>query len=277
MSIKLIALDLDGTTINNDRVISERNRRALQKATDKGVNIVIATGRPYCALPKDVFELDAVRYVLTSNGASITDLKENKTFYENCISAYATEKAVELLRRHPYVCECIVGGIAYIDGDYFREVERTGYSSRDAGYILGTRKPVDDIYGFMLEHKGHIENINVNFEDISEKPAMREKMLKLPETTITSSFLHNLEIGGATTSKAEALIQMGRLLGVDPEEMMAVGDSPNDMAMLSVCGLPVAVGNALDEVKAIARYIAPTNHEDGVADAVEKFVLAETE
>ena len=70
---------------------------------------------------------------------------------------------------------------------------------------------------------------------------------------------------------------MGRLLGVEPEEMMAVGDSPNDMAMLSVCGLPVAVGNALDEVKAIARYIAPTNHEDGVADAVERFVLGETE
>mgnify|MGYP003295977438 CR=1 FL=1 len=129
----------------------------------------------------------------------------------------------------------------------------------------------------LLLYTGHIENINVNFEDISEKPAMREKMLKLPETTITSSFLHNLEIGGATTSKAEALIQMGRLLGVEPEEMMAVGDSPNDMAMLSVCGLPVAVGNALDEVKAIARYIAPTNHEDGVADAVEKFVLGETE
>ncbi|MBR2619560.1 MAG: HAD family phosphatase [Firmicutes bacterium] len=98
MSIKLIALDLDGTTINNDRVISDRNRRALQKAADIGVNIVIATGRPYCALPKDVFELDAVRYVLTSNGASITDLREKKTFYENCISAYATEKAVELLR-----------------------------------------------------------------------------------------------------------------------------------------------------------------------------------
>ena len=103
MTIKLIALDLDGTTINNDRVISERNRRALQKAADKGVNIVIATGRPFCALPKDVFEMDSVRYVLTSNGASITDLKENRSFYKNCLSELATEKSVELLKQYDYI------------------------------------------------------------------------------------------------------------------------------------------------------------------------------
>lgn len=273
MAIKLIALDLDGTTINNDRVISERNRRALQQAAEKGVNIVIATGRPYCALPKDVFEMDSVRYVLTSNGASITDIKENKTFYENCLSPLATEKSVELLRQYNYVIECFVKGVAYIDGPYYYEVERSGMSFRDVEYILNTRKPVDDIYQFMLDNKGHLENVNVNFEDISEKPVMREKMLEIPEATITSSFPHNLEIGGATTSKAEALLQMCKLLGVTPDEMMAVGDSPNDMAMLSVAGLPVAVGNALDEVKAIAKYVAPTNDEDGVADAVEKFVL----
>lgn len=277
MSIKLIALDLDGTTINDDKVISERNRRALQKAADKGVNIVIATGRPYCALPQDVFDLGSVRYVLTSNGARITDLKEQRAFYENCLSPLATEKAVELLKDKKYVIECFVDGVAYIDGSYYHEVEKSGMSFRDVEYILNTRKPVDDIYGFMLENKGRLENINVNFEDVREKPTMKEKLMQLPEATITSSFPHNLEIGGATTSKAEALMQMGKLLGVEPEEMMAVGDSPNDMAMLSVAGLPVAVGNALDEVKAIAKYVAPTNHEDGVADAVEKFVLNENE
>lgn len=273
MTIKLIALDLDGTTINDDRVISRRNREALQRAADQGVNIVVATGRPFSALPEDVFEIDAIRYVLTSNGASITDLKENKTFYENCLSPLATEASVALLREHSYIIECFVKGIAYIDGDYYRQVKQTGLSFRDVEYILTTRNPVDDVFQFMLDHKGHVENINVNFEDISEKPAMREKLLTIPETTITSSFPHNLEIGGATTSKAEALRQMGKLLGIESGEMMAVGDSPNDIAMLLACGLPVAVGNATEEVKAVAKYIAPTNHEDGVADAVEKFVL----
>lgn len=102
---------------------------------------------------------------------------------------------------------------------------------------------------------------------------MKELLETLPEATITSSFDHNLEIGGATTSKADALRQMGKLLGISTDEMMAVGDSPNDMAMLSVAGMPVAVGNAKPEVKEIAKYVAPSNNDDGVADAVNRFVL----
>lgn len=273
MTIKLIALDLDGTTLNNDRVISERNRKVLQKAADMGVNVVIATGRPFSAVPRDVFEIEGIRYVLTSNGARITDIHEGRAFYENCLSPLAVEKSVEMLREHDYIIECFVDGIAYIDGPYFYRIKETRLSYRNVEYILETRNPVDNIYEFLLENKHQIENININFEDISEKPAMKEKLMTLPETTITTSFDHNLEIGGATTSKAEALRQMGKLLDIKPEEMMAIGDSPNDMAMMLEAGLPVAVGNAKEEVKAIAKYIAPANHEDGVADAVEKFVL----
>ncbi len=275
MSIKLIALDLDGTTINNDRVISERNRRAMAAAAERGINIVVATGRPLGALPEDVFEIEAIRYALTSNGASITDIRKNETFYENCLSPVAVEASVDLLRRYDYVLETFVKGVAYIEGWYYDEVKRTGTCFRDANYILTTRNPVDDIYRFMLDNREHLENINVNFENLDEKPGMYEKLIQLPEATITSSFDHNLEIGGATTSKADALRQMGRLLGIRREEMMAVGDSPNDIAMLKEAGVPVAVGNAKDEVKKIASYVAPTNHEDGVADAIEKFALGD--
>lgn len=273
MAIKLVALDLDGTTINNDRVISRRNREAMRRAAEQGVNIVVATGRPLGALPKDVFEIEAIRYALTSNGASITDIRDNTTFYENCISPKAVHAAVDLLRQYDYVLETFVKGVAYIEGWYYRQVEETGSCFRDVNYILNTRKPVEDIYQFMMENDRHLENINVNFENLEEKPGMHEKLLQLPEATITSSFDHNLEIGGATTSKAEALGQMGRLLGVSRDEMMAIGDSPNDIAMLLESGMPVAVGNAKPEVKEIAKYIAPTNHEDGVADAIERFVL----
>ena len=273
MSIKLIALDLDGTTINNDKVISRENRAAMAQAAKRGVNIVVATGRPLGALPEDVFEIEAIRYALTSNGASITDIREDRTFYENCLSPRAVEASVDLLRQHDYVLETFVKGVAYIEGWYYKEVERTGYCFRDANYILKTRNPVEDIYEFMLDNREHLENINVNFEDISEKPAMHEKLIKLPETTITSSFDHNLEIGGATTSKADALRQMGKLMGIDKSEMMAIGDSPNDIAMLREAGVAVAVGNAKEDVKAMADYIAPTNHENGVANAIERFVL----
>lgn len=273
MAIKLIALDLDGTTINNDRVISRRNIEALEKASEQGVKVVIATGRPFSALPEDVFEMKGVRYVLTSNGAAITDLEKGETIYRNCLSADTVERAVALLKSCSYVIEGFVGGNAYIAKDYYDKVKRTGKSFRDVSYILSTRRPVEDIYGFILEHREEIENINVNFENIEEKPAMRERLLLLPNATITSSFKHNLEIGGATTSKAEALRKMREIFGIESREIMAVGDSPNDIAMLREAGLPVAVANAEDEVKEAAEYIAPSNHDDGVADAVERFVL----
>ena len=111
------------------------------------------------------------------------------------------------------------------------------------------------------------------FEDKETMQAMWEELASLSDVTLTSSLDNNWEIGGATTSKAQALRQMGSLLGISRDEMMAVGDSPNDMAMLREAGTAVAVGNAKDEVKAIADYIAPSNHEDGVADAIEKLVL----
>lgn len=271
--IKLIALDLDGTTLNKESKLSEGNRQALQKAADKGVAIVIATGRPFCALPQEIIDFAPVRYVLTSNGARIFDLKEGKSFYENCLQPHSVEAAVKLLEPTKYILETFVEGVAYIEGWYYRQVEKTKESFRAVDYILNTRKPQDDFYQFMLDNKTGIENINVNFEDISEKPEMKVKLEALPDVTITSSFDHNLEIGGATTSKADALTQMGKLLGIDKSEMMAAGDSPNDIAMLKACGIAVAVGNAKPEVKAIADYIAPDHDKDAVADAIYKYVL----
>ena len=87
MSIKLIALDLDGTTLNSAKRISERTCVALETAAKQGVHIVVATGRPFAALPEDVFHIHAIRYMLTSNGAAITDLSSGEIFYENCLSA----------------------------------------------------------------------------------------------------------------------------------------------------------------------------------------------
>lgn len=273
MSIKLIALDLDGTTLNDDRIISRANREALEAAVRQGVNVVIATGRTFSALPEDVFHIEGIQYVLTSNGAAITDLRTRETIYENCIAPEAVEKAVALLKNYDFMIEAFTEGGAYIEQSVFEEIKRTRRSFRHVDYVLTTRQPIQGLYDFILAHKEHIENMNVNFESQEDRAMMREVLGGLENTTLTTSFDHNLEIGGATTSKAGALRELGRILKVEPEEMMAIGDSPNDMAMMELAGMPVAVGNAKEEVKAIAKYVTATNHQDGVAQAVRKFVL----
>lgn len=273
MAIKLVALDLDGTTLTDDKHISSDTRQALEAAAEKGVNVVIATGRTFSAVPEEIFEVKGIRYVMTSNGAAITDMHENKVIYENCIAPSAVENIVALMAQHDFMVETFVGGTAYIDRRFYEGIRDCKIGYRHMEYVLTTRTPVDDLLGFILENKERIENINVNFEFQEDRRMMREKMLQIPDTTLTTAFDTNLEIGGATTSKASALLHLETVLGVKPEEMMAVGDSPNDMAMMRLAGLPVAMGNAKDEVKEIAVYVTDTNKNDGVAKAVRKFVL----
>lgn len=273
MAIKLIALDLDGTTLNDDKHISKANKDALEAAVAKGVNVVIATGRAYSALPEDVFKVKGIQYVLTSNGAAITDLRQGKTIYENCISPEAVETAVGVLKQHDFMLEAFTGGGAFIDKKIYEGMKNSQFGYRHVEYVLETRKPVEDIYGFILEHKEHIENLNVVFERQEDRAMMREVLGSIPNTTLTTAFDNNLELGGATTSKAGALLELEKILGVKAEEMMAIGDSPNDMAMMELAGMPVAVENAKPEVKEIASYVTSSNTEDGVAQAVKKFVL----
>lgn len=273
MTIRLIALDLDGTTLNDDKHISDVTKKTLEEAIARGVNVVIATGRTFSAIPDDVFTVKGIQYVLTSNGAAITDVRTGDVIYSNCLSPKATEDVVALLRQYDFMVETFVGGIAYIDRKFYEGIRDNEIGYRHMEYVLTTRKPVDDIYDFILQNNGNIENINVNFEFQDDRQMMREKLSQIPDTTLTNAFDTNLEMGGATTSKASALLHLEKVLGVKPEEMMAVGDSPNDMAMMKLAGMPVAMGNAKDEVKAIAKYITSTNLQDGVAEAVKKFVL----
>ena len=90
------------------------------------------------------------------------------------------------------------------------------------------------------------------------------------EITVTTSQTHNLEIGGRTTSKADAIANLCKFLSISEENVMAVGDSPNDGAMIEAAGLGVAVANALDEVKEKADYITLSNNDNGVAYAIKK-------
>ena len=271
--IRLIALDLDGTTLTTKRQLTERTQKALEAAIKKGVQVVIATGRAYSALPEDIFKIEGIKYFLTSNGASIMDISEDKRIYSNCIDAAALENTVSLLRKYDFMMEFFIKGHAYVDRVIYDKIAGMAFTEYHKNYIKNTRIPVEGLLDFALLHKEEIENINVNFENQNDRSMMREVLAKLPNVTLTTSFDHNLEIGGATTSKADAIRMLCDELGISEGQVMACGDSPNDIAMLQAAGFPVAMGNAKDELKQIAKYITLTNDEDGVAEVVEKFVL----
>lgn len=274
MDIKLIALDLDGTTLRRGSILSEETKEALEGAIKKGVHVVIATGRTFASLPECIFEIEGLEYVITSNGAHIKDLNIDETIYSNCASGSAIEKVRDLLYNHrEYPVEVFTDGHAYIDEVVYEDIKNNGSDYMDANYIVRTRKPIPCVYDFMLEHKNEVENINIHFRSLEDKANFKVVLEELEGITVTSSMPHNIEIGGETTSKATAIFGLCQRLNIEEANVMAVGDSPNDSAMIMAAGLGVAMGNALDEVKEIADYVTLSNAEDGVAHAVRKFVL----
>lgn len=271
--IRMIAIDLDRTALKDTKSMSEANIEALEEAGRNGVEVVIATGRVFDALPDIAHELSCVRYFICSNGASVFDAETHEILFEKSLTPEAVETMVGYVRDKGYMFESFTRGHAYIGRDYFEKVERGELLYRTREYVLTTRTPLDDIFAFTLDHKENIENLNVFFPTAEEKAAARAFLASIPDSVLTSSFSSNYELEGKGVSKGAALSFLMDKEGIGADGLMAVGDSPNDISMLRLSGTPVAVDNAEDEVKEAACYIAPSCYDDGVADAVRRFVL----
>lgn len=273
MAIKMIGLDLDGTTLNTEGKFSNRTIEAFRKAKNQGVHIVVATGRALCSLPPDIYSIDGLEYVITSNGARIIETSDNKTIYENFINVDVVKIIHDFLKSKDAMIEIFYGGRAYISAEEFERITSGGFTRRNRDYVSSTRMPVEDIFGMLYEKADSIENISINYSSYEEKSRMEEELRGFSGMTLTSSFPFNNEIGGLTTSKATALLYMMEKLNVKKEELMCCGDSPNDLAMLQLAGVGVAMDNGEEVVKSHADYITASNGEDGVAKAIERFVL----
>lgn len=277
MSIRLIALDIDGTTLNSSGRLTERTKDALERAIKSGVYVVMATGRCFDALPEDIMAIPDMNYIVTSNGAMVKDLNTGEIILRNCLDPEVVVEAEKILRDCGQMVEIFIDGTAYIERSLYEYIRDGGETYRHREYVMRTRNPVDDLMKHLLDNRDRIENINIFFNTQEAKAAMHPILMQLENATVTSSLDNNWEIGGATTSKANALAQLMDMLDVKKEEMMACGDSPNDIAMLKEAGISVAVGNAKEPVREMASFISASNNEDGVAIAIDRFVFGITE
>ena len=274
----MIALDLDRTTLKSDGTIPDRTCSALNRAGEMGVNIVIATGRVLAALPDSLSELKYIKYCICSNGAAVfrfnSGSSELELMYEKCLEPEAVEVMTGYVKEKDYMFESFTGGRAYIDRKYYDLVDKGLLMDRSRDYVINTRTPVEDIFSFTLSHKDRIENLNVFFPDQKEKERFMPLLAAIPDSTLTSSLPSNYELGGEGVSKGAALKYLMDEEGISSENLMAAGDSPNDITMLKLAGISVAVGDAEDQVKQVCSYIAPACEDAGVGEAVERFVLA---
>lgn len=266
---KLIALDMDGTLLNEEKIVTERTKKAIKAARDKGVTVVLATGRPIDGVTRYLEELDMYTdndYVLSYNGGLVLKTKNKEV-----------------------VCKL---GLIGEDVKYLYELSKTlGVNIHAFSEKNGLVTPKNSKY---TEVEASINNITVNevnFDNIeNDESFIKIMMIDEPEIlqravdnlpqevyekyTVVRSTPFFLEFLNKEVNKGVGVEMLAKHLGVKREEVITMGDAGNDLHMIEYAGMGIAMGNAFDEVKEAANYITDSNNEDGVAKAIEKFVLS---
>ncbi len=265
---KLVAIDMDGTLLKEDKTISERTKKAIQSAREKGVTVVLATGRPIEGVSRYLEELDMYTendYVLSYNGALIQKTKSKEAV------AKVALKGEDLHYLRKLSDELGVNIHAFSEKSGLITPKNSKYTEVEA-----------DINKIEI-HEINIDNISddevmIKIMMIDEPEILGAAMEKLPKEvyekyTVVRSAPFFLEFLNKKVNKGVGVELLAKHLGIKKEEVMTFGDAGNDLHMIKYAGLGVAMENAFDEVKEAADYITDSNENDGVAKAIEKFIL----
>lgn len=275
MSIKLIAMDMDGTLLDTDHVtIPPRNVAALRAARERGVKLALASGRTWSILQDAADQLGGVDYAILANGAAIRDVQSGEHFYENSIPYPQAVSLIHALEREGLPFE------VYCHGQNFlrtKDVELMGntdlLSPHFTKIYLQSVRLVSDLSA-ALEGRP-MEKINLFYVPPEKRERMRELARITGPVELTNALEGNMEFNYGGASKGIALTALAARLGLAPSEVMAFGDANNDLTMLSWAGWSFAMANATEEAKAAARYQTASNQDAGVGQAVEEYVLGE--
>ena len=273
--IKIIASDMDGTLITHEGIIPERNINAIKKAIEKGVLFVPATGRTHSTIPPTVMDNFNIKYTISSNGASVYDMENKKFIYNNLMDKNIAKDILDYVLKYDVVTEVYCNGDGFFPRYFLDRLEEVGVPTQFAGFYKKQKMAVDDIYAVVENSENGIEKINIPWI----KPEVRAELLANlkrdwgDKIYITSSMPNNIELCSKTTNKGDGLKHLCDILGIKPEEAMAIGDNLNDLEMIEFAGVGVAMENGADEVKEIANFTTINNVDGGVGFAIEKFCL----
>lgn len=271
--IRIIALDLDGTTFTTDKRITEHTRKTLKKAIDAGIYVLPCTGRQLSGLPEAFLEIPGVKYAITSNGAAIVDLETGEPIYSNYMDyELAASHMEEFLAQGAWV-DAYIQGKCYIDETLVDQMELFITNPRQLEYFRKTRIPVKNLPAYIRKHKLDTEKLHMLFPTDEALHEARAFYVKSPDFEASWALNHNLELNAGHADKGTALMALADILHIPRECTMACGDGVNDLLMLKKAGFSVAMENAVPALKEICDVVTKNNDEDGVAYAVETYIF----
>lgn len=264
---KIIALDMDGTLLDDNKTITEENKKSLMRAKEKGVKVVLASGRPKDGLIKFLNELDLMQddeYVLSYNGCLVQEAKSGKIIHEVGL------KGTDLHYMYTLSREFNVNIHAFSEKHGLITPKMSKYTEVEAS-LNGIEATIIDFFD-IPEDENIIKIMLVDEEEILDAAITRLPREAYDKYNIVKSTPYFLEIINKNGNKGEGLKALADYLGAKREEVMAFGDAGNDKEMIEYAGLGVAMENAMEEVKKVADYITCNNNEDGVAKVVNRFI-----
>ena len=277
MDIKLIALDMDGTLLNEKKELTPRTRNALERCIAQGILVVPAAGRIRSGIPREVTGIPGIRYAVTVNGAVVVDVEQETVIAEAKLSWEKAVGILETVSRYPVMYDCYIDGFGKIEPRFFRHLDRYGIAPNLWPLIKSTREETGDLIAYVRDNRKNVDKINLFFSDLELREQLRGILKQDPAVCVSSAVYNNLEINDAQATKGCGLSALAAHLGIDVSQIMAFGDGENDQTMIEAAGFGVAMGNAVDSLKAAADYVTLTNDEDGVAAAIEKFIFNKEE
>lgn len=271
--IKLIAIDLDGTLLKSDGSISLENKAALERAKGLGIKIVICTGRPLLSVAAILDEMnlrEAGDYVITYNGGLVQRADTGEILSEKSLTKAEAIELYELSKTLNLPCNLL-------DLDNIYELPHP--VGRQSWY--SKTKPALPFVATTLKELPEDSRFNKIIFCYDEK-VLNEEIKRIPpefygKFTIMKSRPILLEMMNNEVDKGKGIAVLCDLLGFQADEVMAFGDEANDHAMIEFAGMGVAMENATTALKEVAQYITDTNDNHGIAKALEKFILTETD
>ena len=265
---KLIAVDIDGTLLTDDKKISDKNKEVLIKIREAGHKLVIASGRDYSGTTFLAEELDFQKYggfLSNFNGGRITDFKSRKIIANHTLGLDFMREFLHFIR------DLDIDIMIYYDGKIYTNSMETYWLKETADQtnqeIVLRENLIDDID---FEPNNILLSQNPNR---IEEPSriIYEKYKDITHQVKSTPWYYEIMPKGV--SKGKSLYEIADIYSIPYENIIAFGDEMNDKSMIEMAGVGVAMGNAVEGIKEIADFITLTNEEDGIAYYLEKFVL----
>lgn len=268
-NIRVLALDLDGTLTNHEKKITPRTKAALEAAMAQGVSVVLASGRPTVGIEPLAKELDLYNkggYILSYNGGKVIECKTGKVMYHKKFPAQMIPELCEFARQHD------VAILTYNSEGIICERPTDPWALKECDI---SKIPMIGVPDLTMAVQGSITKMLLTL-DPAKMPAVEAALSAQCKDRIDTYrscafFIEAVPLGVAKDASLAALLET---LGLSRHNLMACGDGMNDRSMIAYAGVGVAMQNAENPVKAVADYITTNdNDHDGVAEAIEKFIL----